>query len=95
MKLKIANLACKVLTLNSNFCKEIGMFGTLSIPENDPIFKEQQKDAFDKWLVKKGLNPVIFWKKFEEYLNSNSCREEYNFIYNPALAPWEQIWIEK
>jgi len=93
MKLIIGKLACKVLTLNSSFCKEIGVMGTLHIPENDPIYKEQHKEAFDMWLVKNGINPIVFWGKFEDYLKSNSCKQEHGLYYNPALAPWEQIWV--
>lgn len=90
--LRIAKLACKILTSNSNFCRKLGIMGTLDIPENDPIYKESQKENFDVWLLEKGITPYNFWQNFDEYLKSNSCQEKYNFSYNPALKPWEQIW---
>lgn len=88
----IAKLACKVLTSNSDFCKKLGIMGTLGIPENDPIFIESQKTNFDMWLYQKGISPEVFWVNFGNYLKTNSCQELYNFTYNPALKPWEQIW---
>jgi hypothetical protein len=92
MKFTIAKLACKVLTGNAEFCKEIGLFGILAIPENDPVFQMKQKEAFDKWLGAQAINSAEFWEAFEKYLKSDSCKQEHGFMYDPAKAAWEQSW---
>lgn len=92
MRLKIAKLACKILSGNAKFCEEIGLFGTLGIPENDPAYQIDKKNEFDLWLEAQGIDPVVFWKKFDAFLQSSECKEQYNFIYISGLPPWEQSW---
>ncbi len=92
MKLLIAKLACKVLTTNANFCRELSVFGTLGIPENDPMWKETKKEEFDRALYDKGIDPIVFWNKFDSFLQTNSCQQEYNFVYIPGVPAWEQRW---
>ena len=92
MRLTIAKLACKVLSGNASFCEEIGLFGTLGIPENDPVFQMMQKEQFDEWLASHAVNSAQFWDAFDRYLRSDSCKQEHGFIYDPAKAAWEQAW---
>ena len=92
MKLLIVKLACKVLTSNADFCKEIGLFGTLGVGNDDPVYKMEKKEEFDKWLDSKGIDPTKYWKKFDEYIQSDACKEEYKFIYDPSKPAWEQVW---